>query len=69
MKSKNSKLLKEFTAYCNEHPEERFWQALRNWAEFDFLLEGIWNHEGGYIESKDTYFRKGKKYEKSKKCT
>lgn len=29
MKSKNKKMLDEFTAYCEEHPEMRFWQALR----------------------------------------
>ena len=29
---KNKKLLDSFVKYCTEHPEERFWQALRNWA-------------------------------------
>ena len=26
------KLLVSFTDYCVAHPEQRFWQALRNWA-------------------------------------
>lgn len=36
MKSKS--LLKEFTKYCQENPDERFWQALRNWSESDRIL-------------------------------
>lgn len=35
--SRNSALLKSFVAYCILHPEERFWQALRNWAGADFI--------------------------------
>jgi hypothetical protein len=38
MKNKNIKLLKEFTKYCIAHPEERFWQALRNWAKAPAIL-------------------------------
>lgn len=34
---KNHKLLNDFTAYCKSHPELRFWQALRNWSEADFI--------------------------------
>lgn len=34
---KSAKLLREFVKYCKEHPEERFWQALRNWAGVNFL--------------------------------
>lgn len=37
MKNKNYKLLKEFTKYCEKHPEQRFWQALRNWAGVGFI--------------------------------
>ena len=35
--NKNSKLLESFAAYCNEYPEQRFWQALRNWSEYNFI--------------------------------
>lgn len=31
--TRNSKTLASFIAYCHEHPQERFWQALRNWAD------------------------------------
>lgn len=30
---KNQKLLVSFTEYCVAHPEERFWQAMRNWCQ------------------------------------
>lgn len=30
--SKNAKLLVDFANYCFKHPDERFWQALRNWS-------------------------------------
>jgi len=25
--------LESFVKYCEENPEQRFWQALRNWAD------------------------------------
>ena len=36
--NKNKELLKSFTEYCDSHKELRFWQALRNWADIDYLL-------------------------------
>lgn len=36
--SKNQILLGSFTAYCKAHPDERFWQALRNWCGWGFIL-------------------------------
>lgn len=35
--SKNAALLESFTKYCREHPEYRFWQALRNWSNATFI--------------------------------
>ena len=35
---KSEKLLKELTEYCETHPEERLWQAIRNWSGFGFIL-------------------------------
>lgn len=34
---KSEPLLQEFIDYCAKNPELRFWQALRNWSEVDFL--------------------------------
>jgi hypothetical protein len=31
--SKNAERLKSFTKYCKDHPDERFFQALRNWLK------------------------------------
>jgi hypothetical protein len=36
--SKNLSTLTSFTDYCYDHPELRFWQALRNWAGVDYVL-------------------------------
>lgn len=35
--SKNKEILDSFVQYCNENPELRFWQALRNWSGFNFI--------------------------------
>lgn len=40
MESKNQKLLKEFSIFCEANPYQRFWQALRNWAKVDYVLIG-----------------------------
>ncbi len=33
-------LLDSFTQYVEAHPEERFWQALRNWSRYPFVFVG-----------------------------
>lgn len=35
---RNSIALNSFTEYCRSHPFERFWQALRNWSKWSFIL-------------------------------
>ncbi len=37
MDMKSEKLLTSFIAYCKENPEQRFWQALRNWSGYAFI--------------------------------
>jgi hypothetical protein len=32
-----NKTLKSFVDYCEKHPQERFYQALRNWSGFNFI--------------------------------
>ncbi len=34
----NKELLLSFTEYCFKNPEQRFWQALRNWSEYNYIL-------------------------------
>jgi hypothetical protein len=44
MTSKNKVLLDAFTAYCEAHPNERFWQALRNWTKVPSIYVGDDSH-------------------------
>lgn len=39
--TKNSKILGSFSAYCKSHPDQRFWQALRNWSGFNFIYASM----------------------------
>lgn len=52
--SKNEKLLKEFTEYCRKYPDQRFWQALRNWSGAQNI---IWEDE---VIRQDTFYWEGK---------
>lgn len=52
--SKNVKLLMSFVKYCNDHPDLRFWQALRNWSGWAFIY--ACNEPSGEGESYDTFF-------------
>jgi len=38
MKTRNSEVLKDFVKYCKDNPEQRFWQALRNWSGHHVIL-------------------------------
>ena len=53
-KTRNSETLKSFVDYCKSHPQERFWQALRNWAEVAFVCVS----DGKSTE--DTFYREKK---------
>lgn len=35
--TRNSEVLQDFVHYCRTHPDERFWQALRNWCGWSFV--------------------------------
>jgi len=53
-KTRNSETLKSFVEYCKSHPQERFWQALRNWAGVAFICMS----DGRITE--DTFYREAK---------
>jgi len=36
--SRSAAQLKSFVAYCEAHPQLRFWQALLNWSGFKFIF-------------------------------
>ena len=52
--NKNKELLDSFTEYCKKYPEQRFFQALRNWLEVSHVYVG----DIGKLE--DTYYWTGK---------
>jgi len=64
MKNKNIEQLNSFTQYCNEHPEMRFWQALRNWNMLEnpedmFILTAsdLDFDKDAYLGLEDTFYR------------
>jgi hypothetical protein len=54
--NKNKKVLDNFVFYCQCHPDERFWQALRNWAGVNFIFIGQFLTTG----VQDTFYWEGK---------
>lgn len=48
---KNARQLLSFIAYCVEHPEERFWQALRNWSGYGFVLVANHRQSKGFTDT------------------
>lgn len=58
MKNKNIDTLSDFMLYCQKHPNERFWQALRNWAKVEYIyINNSLDNELGDI---DTFYFEGK---------
>jgi hypothetical protein len=38
MRTRNSEQLDSLVEYCQAHPNQRFWQALRNWSGWQHVL-------------------------------
>jgi len=51
-------VLIDFIRYCGKHPEQRFWQALRNWSGVKYIY--ISNESSGEGELKDTFYWEGR---------
>jgi len=58
MKNKNHETLDSFIKYCDSHPEQRLWQALRNWSEENFIWAS--DERNSDPSFKDTFYWKGK---------
>ncbi len=62
MKTRNSEVLADFVQYCTTHPDERFWQALRNWS--GYMAVGVTDtfsfDKGGYVDHRDTFYWEGR---------
>lgn len=54
---KSRATLSSFIRYCVTHPEERFWQALRNWSGYNFVCVSDNN-----IEHEDTFYLQGRRH-------
>lgn len=50
---KSTTQLQDFMKYCANHPDERFWQALRNWSEFGYILA---SHTNPDEDLQDTFY-------------
>jgi len=55
-KTRNSKILNDFVAYCKANPELRFWQALRNWSGYHFIFGSKNTHFDDFTSLHDTYY-------------
>lgn len=55
-KNKNIKTLNKFIRYCKENPEERFWQALRNWSGYLKIYGEYENKEVDDVVVEDTFY-------------
>ncbi len=51
-------MLADFMAYCEANPSMRFWQALRNWSGYSFILAVPVGSELDY----DTFYWEGKNH-------
>jgi hypothetical protein len=52
MMTRNSEALESFTKYCKDSPNQRFWQALRNWSKYDNIM----GFRGNYDEAQAIYW-------------
>ena len=57
--TRNSKTLDSFIKYCVSHPNERFFQALRNWFGYPYI--GVSNDRVKYYDT--FYLEEGIDYE------
>jgi len=61
---KSRKELSSFINYCLDHPELRFWQALRNWSSYKFIYGSYLDKDISNVFSDayldDTFHKEGK---------
>lgn len=64
--NKSKEQRESFTVYCLLHPEERFWQALRNWNQIEnpkhnFILTAEINNnprrDDFWMNTQDTFYK------------
>jgi hypothetical protein len=61
--NRNAKRLASFVAFCEAHPDLRFWQALLNWANVNFIYvsscPSMNISPNAEIELRDTFYWEG----------
>ncbi len=60
--NKNKTQLESFVKYCEEYPEQRFFQALRNWNQIEhpeqnFILTAEVGKTWLWDKQEDTFYR------------
>jgi hypothetical protein len=66
---RNSEVLADFVKYCEAHPDERFWQALRNWSGYAFIMASLDGYRvlmPGSSDIRDTFHWEGKRHDDTK---
>jgi len=58
--AKSFPVLLDFIYYCHIHPDERFWQALRNWSGFNYIYGSKADIECINRLINDTFYFEGK---------
>lgn len=49
--------LESFVVYCKMYPEQRFWQALRNWSGYEKIYGEKYNEKVDDFELIDTFYK------------
>ena len=57
---RRNETMNNFIEYCRNHPDERFWQALRNWSVYDVIWGAKDSPTDTESEMEDTFYREGK---------
>lgn len=57
--NKNRIVLMSFINYCASHPDERFWQALRNWVRVPTIAVIKRDEASGFDHVTDTFLWEG----------
>ena len=60
---RKEEVLKSFVQYCETYPELRFWQALKNWSEYSFIL-AVPSNQSNIPTMIDTYSFEGRRGDK-----
>ena len=51
-----NKTIQSFIDYADAHPEQRFWQVLRNWSGYNFIFGSMINANLEPPHLQDTFY-------------